>query len=63
MQSKDKKDTKGFGLISIDYDTQTGYKASKARINFYGEGEDTERTFSTGDVCSDFFCRLHISNV
>lgn len=45
----------GFGHISISYDIETGYKAVNVSINFYGEGRDVERIFSTGDVCSDFF--------
>jgi len=53
--NKINKISSGFGHISINYDTETGYKAVKASINFYGEGEDVKRVFSTGDVCSDFF--------
>lgn len=55
-----KTNSRGFGHIHIDYDLAKGYEAVRTSISYYGGGdfkedEVVERTFSTGDVCSDFF--------
>lgn len=63
----DKIYSQGFGHIHIDYDLANGYEAVRTSISYYGGGdfkEDkvVERTFRTGDVCSDFFAAITFLN-